>query len=86
MNKENNIILAVVIALLVFLFLGGFGMTGIGNYGGMYGMMNGFYSGFGFIWIFGWLIMILVLIALVLFIMWLIKQLTGDERRKNEKI
>ncbi|MEK6933731.1 MAG: hypothetical protein AABW75_02525 [Nanoarchaeota archaeon] len=83
MNKENNAILVIVITLVVFLVLGGFGMMGFGNYGGMYGMMNGFYGGFGFMWIFGWLIMILVLIALVLFIMWLIKQLTGDERRRK---
>ena len=84
MDKEDNTVFAVLIALLVFLALGGgFGMMGFSNYGGMYGMMNGFYGGFGFMWLFGWLIMVLVLITLVLFIIWLIKQVARDERGRK---
>ena len=82
MNKENNTIIVVIVLLLIFLAFGGFEMMGYNNYGGMYRMMNGFYGGFGFMWIFGGLIMILVLITLVLFIIWLIKQLSDERGRK----
>ena len=78
-DKENNVMLAVVIALIVLLALGGFGMMGFSNWG-TGGMMNGFYGGLGFMWLFGWLIMVLVVVALVLFILWLIKQLQGDKK------
>ena len=75
MNKHNNIALSIVIALVILLFLGGFGMIGFGSYG-MGGMMQWMFGeGFGFMWIFGWLIMILILAALIFFIFWLIKQL-----------
>ena len=83
-NKENNVVFGIIIALIVLLFLSGFGMMGFGNFGmmgfGNFGMMNGFYGGFGFMWIIGWLIMILIVIALVFFILWLINQLQGDKR------
>ncbi len=75
MNKENNLIIGIVVAVFVIFALGGTGMMGFGSYGWMMGMMNGNYSGFGFMWIFGWLIMILTIIVLVLFIIWLFKKL-----------
>lgn len=83
MNNENNIFLAIIIALLVFLILGGVGMMSFNSYGGMYGMMNRNYTGFESMFVFSWLVMILVVIALVLFILWLIKQITGSERRNK---
>lgn len=76
-DNQNNIALAIVIALVVILLYGGFGMMGFGGTGGM---MSGFYGGFGFMWLFGGLIMILVIVALVLFIFWLIKQLRREKR------
>ncbi|MBS3099497.1 hypothetical protein J4462_04755 [Candidatus Pacearchaeota archaeon] len=80
-NSENNIALAVVIALVILLAISGLGTRGFSNWG-MGGMMPGFYGGFGFMWLFGWLIMILVMVALFLFILWLIKQLQGDKLKK----
>ena len=38
--------------------------------------------GFGGMWIFGFLFMTLILIALILFILWLIKQLQNDNRKR----
>lgn len=46
-------------------------------------MMSGFYWGDGFMWFFGWLFMILTIIALILFIVWLLKQLTKENSRKR---
>ena len=75
-NKDIIIIIAVVLAILLF---GGFGMMGFNNYG----MMNWMFgSGFGFMWIFMSLIWILVTVALVLFIAWLIKQLENPRRKR----
>ena len=82
MNKENNIALALVIALLVLFLFGGFGMMSFGGFGGM---MSGYYGSFGFIWLFGWLIKALLVIALVLFILWLINQ-TQREKNRRKKI
>ena len=79
MSDENNwiIVLAVLIAVLLF---GGFGMMGFGGIGyGMYGMMSWLYGGFGFMWVFGFILMSLFIIALVLLILWLIKQLGGKK-------
>ena len=47
-----------------------------------HGMMDGMY-GYGFMWIFGWLFMILVIVALALLIVWLIKQITSNNKRKR---
>jgi uncharacterized membrane protein len=38
--------------------------------------------GFGGMWIFGFLFMALILVALVLFILWLVKQLQNDNRKR----
>lgn len=46
------------------------------------GMMSGTY-GYGGGFIFGWIFMVLVAVALVLLIIWLVKQLTHDNRRKR---
>ena len=51
------------------------------NYNGCFGMMSGYY-GFGYM-VFGWIFMLLVTVGLVLFIIWLVKQLTHDNRRKK---
>jgi len=85
MEKENNLIFAIGIALLIILLFGGAGMMGFGR--GYGGMMSGYYGGFGFMWLFGVLIMILFVIALILFILWLIKQmqLTGNGRIERGK-
>ena len=47
-----------------------------------FGMMGGYgYSGIGYV--FGWIFMILALVALVLFIVWLVKQIQNNERRRK---
>ena len=51
--------------------------NGMIEYGGM---MGGF--GFSYMWIFGFLFMALILVALILLILWLIKQLQQDNKRK----
>ena len=78
MKEDNNLLIGIIIAVVVFLFLGMFGFGGM--MGGGYGMMSGF--GFGSMWIFGFLFMTLILVALVLFILWLIKQLQEDKNKK----
>ena len=45
------------------------------------GVMSGY--GYGFGWVFGLIIWILIITALILLIIWLIKKLTGDERRRK---
>lgn len=84
-NSDSNLIISVLAALLILFAFTSVGRMGYGGYGGMmnygYGMMSGGY-GFGGMYIFGWLMMILVIIALVLFIIWLIKQISGERRRK----
>lgn len=74
MNKENNTALIVIVAVLLFLLLGGFGMMRFGGYGG-YGMMGGYYGGFGGMWIFGWMFMAAILIVTILAIVWLAQQI-----------
>jgi len=80
MKDNNNLIIEIIIAVVVFLFLGMFGFGGM--MGGGYGMMGNWAYGFRYMWIFGFLSMALVLIALILFIVWLVKQLQGDNRKR----
>jgi len=77
MKNNNNLIIGIIIAVVVFLFLGMFGFGGM--MGGVYGMMGNWGYGFGGMWIFGFLFMTLILVALILFILWLIKQLQNPE-------
>jgi len=79
MENNNNLILGIVIAVAGFLLLG---MFGFGGMMGGYGMMGNWGYGFGGMWIFGFLFMTLILIALILFILWLIKQLQNDNRKR----
>ena len=69
--EDNNLLIGIIIAVVIFLV---FGMFGFG------GMMGNF--GFGSMWIFGFLFMTLILVALILFILWLVKQLQEDNRKK----
>ena len=78
-NNENLVWIVAVIALIVLLF-GGIGM-GFGGYGGMGSMMYGSY-GSGMM-LFGWLYGVFILIALILFIVWLVKQITKDNRGRR---
>ena len=71
MKDNNNLIIGIVIAAVVFLLLGMFGFGG---------MMSNWGYGFGSMWVFGFLFMTLILAALILFILWLIKQLQGDKK------
>ena len=80
MKDNNNLIIGIVITVAVFLFLGMFGFGGM--MGGGYGMMGNWNYGFGGMWIFGFLFMTLILVALVLFILWLVKQLQNDNKRR----
>ena len=79
MENNNNLITGIVVAVAVFLL---FGMFGFGGMMGGYGMMGNWGYGFGGMWIFGFLFMTLILVALVLFILWLIKQLQNDNKRR----
>lgn len=80
MKDNNNLLIEIIIAVTVFLLLGMFGFGGM--MGGGYGMMGNWGYGFGGMWIFGFLFMTLILIALILFILWLVKQLQDDNKRK----
>ncbi len=71
MKKQNNALTWSVIAVIIILLFGGFGMMGFPFGGMMYG-----FSG---MWIFGWLFMVLILVALVLFIIWLIKEISDKK-------
>ena len=77
--ENNNLLIGIIIAVAVFLLLG---MFGFGGMMGGYGMMGNWNYGLGGMWIFGFLFMTLILVALVLFILWLIKQLQNDNKRK----
>lgn len=84
-KEDSNLVIAVIVALGMIVLLSGFGMmefSNYGGYGGMYGMMGGLYGGFGFMALFGWLLMILIAVTLVLFIIWLVKQLSEGGGRK----
>jgi len=78
MRENNDLLIGIIIVIAVFLVLGMFGFGGMMGSG--YGMMGGF--GLGSMWIFGFLFMALILVALVLFILWLIKQLQDNNKRK----
>ncbi|HLC63031.1 MAG TPA: hypothetical protein VJJ21_01815 [Candidatus Nanoarchaeia archaeon] len=85
--KAENIIYIVLIAIAaIFLLNSLFSLGSGGNYQG-YGMMGPGYNMMGFypggMFLFGWLIMSLFIIALILGIVWLLKQLQHEERRKR---
>ena len=81
MEKNETTIVIVIMVAIVLLF-SGFGMMGFGGYG-MHNMADWMYgTGFGFMWIFGMIIWILIITALVLFILWLVKQLESQNKRK----
>ena len=80
MKDNNNLLIGIIIAVAVFLLLGMFGFGGM--MGGGYGMMGNWGYGFGGMWIFGFLFMTLILVALVLFIIWLVKQLQEDNKKR----
>jgi len=77
MKDNNNLLIGIIIAVVVFLILG---MSGFGGMMGGYGMMGNLGYGFGGMWIFGFLFMTIILVALVLFILWLVKQLQEDKK------
>ena len=77
-NTDNTLMIVITIILAIFLF-GGFGMMG---FGGM-GMMGNYGFGYGSIPIFGSIIIILILIPLILFIIWIVKQLSKEEGKTN---
>ena len=76
MKDNNNLLIGILTAIVVFLVLG---MSGFGGMMRGYGMMGNWSYGFGGMWVFGWLFMILVIIALLLFIVWLVKQLQNTQ-------
>ena len=80
MKDNNNLIIGIVIAVAAFLLLGMFSFGGMMGSG--YSMMGNWNYGFGGMWIFGFLFMALILVALVLFILWLVKQLQNDNRKR----
>jgi len=79
-KNENNLLIGIIITVAVFLLLGIFGFGGM--MGGGYGMMGNWGYGSGGMWIFGFLFMTLILVALTLFILWLVRQLREDNKRK----
>ena len=80
MKNEDILTFVIIAVLIIFLFGGFFGFGGM--MGGGYGMMGNWGYGFGGMWIFGFLFMTLILVALVLFILWLVKQLQNDNKRR----
>jgi len=78
-DNNNNLLIGIIIAVVVFLLLGIFVFGGMMSGFGGYGMMSGL--GFGSMWIFGFLFMTLILVALILFILWLVKQLQNNKKR-----
>ena len=70
--EDNNLLIGIIIAVVIFLVFGMFGFGGM--MGGGYGMMGNWNYRFGGMLIFGFIFMILILIVLVLFILWLVKQ------------
>jgi len=77
MKRNDETAVAIVLAVVLLLLFGGFGMMGFGGWG----MMNWFYPDFGFSWIFMLVIRVLVIVALVLFILWLIRQLNSGGKK-----
>ncbi len=77
MENENIWVIVIIVVLILFLFSGFGGMMG-----GGYGMMGNWGYGFGGMWFFGALFMALILVALVLFILWLVKQIQNNEKKK----
>ncbi len=81
MEKDNTMLIVVVVLFAFFIF-GGFGMMGFGGFGG--GMMNwAFGYNTGFFWpmmLFMMIIWILVIVILILGIMWLVKQLQAPQK------
>jgi len=71
-NKDNKIIIGVVVAVLILMLLGIFGF-GIRSYGmmGSYGFIS-----------FGWIVNILTIIFIILGIYWLIKNMNYNKWRK----
>jgi len=81
MKDNNNLVIGIVIGVAIFLLFGMFGFGGM--MGGGYGMMGNWNYGFGGMWIFGFLFMTLILVALILFILWLVKQLQNDNKKRR---
>jgi len=85
--KDNDTSLIVMIILLTLMLFGGFGMMGFGgfgykgimNYG--YGMVGGY--NYGFSSLIGVIISVLFIVILILGILWLVKQLQKDNRRRR---
>ena len=80
MEDNNNLLVGIIVAVAVFLFLGMFSFGGMMGSG--YGIMGNWGYSFGGMWIFGFLFMTLILVALILFILWLVKQLQNDNKRR----
>ena len=78
--EDNNLLIGIIIAVVIFLVFGMFGFGGM--MGGGYGMMGNWNYSFGGMWIFGFLFMALIIVALLLFILWLIKQLQNDNKKR----
>ena len=76
--KNNDVLVWVLIAIVVILIFGGFGMMGFGGYGSMMGMMYG-YGLYGFASLFDLAYKILILAALILFVVWLWQKIGGKK-------
>ena len=85
--KDNDTSLIVMIILLALMLFGGFGMMGFGGFG-YKGIMNygcGMVGGYnyGFSSLIGVIISVLFIVILILGILWLVKQLQKDNRRRR---
>ncbi len=74
-DKNKNSLIVVLVVLVALLFFGGLGMRSFSN-----GMME--VSNFGFALV-NWLLGILLLILVILGILWLVKNLNLNQRRKD---
>lgn len=81
--KDDNTLAGgiIIIVVLAVMFFGTFQFNMMDR---DYGMMGAYWTGgYGFMWIFMMIIWILIVIILVLGIIWLMRQLQNDNRRKK---
>ncbi|MBS3078729.1 hypothetical protein J4218_01275 [Candidatus Pacearchaeota archaeon] len=72
-NKNNNLVIGIVVILVVIFLLGIFG-SGYGMMNSGYGMMGGLNGGYGYgMMAFGWITWILIIALIIAAIYWLIK-------------
>ena len=68
-NKNNNLVIGIVVIIVILILLGGFGG---------YGMMGGFNPGFMIV---GWIFNLLVIILIIIGIFWVIRNVSYNGKK-----